>query len=166
MANRGKSPQALGDWLQVPEGIEKAIEGLTEDDLDLRGGSDGWSIRETVHHLVEANLVASSIVIAAMGKSGCTYDWSWLNPDAAWMERMGYGSAPVGPALEMLRALGRHLSGLLGAAPDASRREVKLIDAPGAELRAMTVEEVLRQEAEHAQEHLRGVLETRKRHGR
>ena len=81
MTNRSESAETLDGWLRVPDGIEKAIEGLTEDALDLSGGSNGWSIRENVHHLVEANLVASNIVVAvvaALAQSGCTYDWSWM----------------------------------------------------------------------------------------
>ena len=126
MAARAKPHEVLNAWIEIPDTIQNAIEGLTEDDLDRRGGSNAWSIRETVHHLVEANLVAASIVIAALGKSGCTYDWSWLNPDLAWMERMGYKAAPVAPATETLRVLTRHLSAVIEAAPDATRREVKL----------------------------------------
>jgi hypothetical protein len=90
VADRSELAEPLSAWLEVPRAIEEATGGLTDADLDLRGGSDGWTIRETVHHLVEANVVAGSIVIAALGKSGCTYDWSWLNPDRSWMERMGY----------------------------------------------------------------------------
>ena len=164
MINRSESAETLEVWLQVPDAIEKAIEGLAEDALDLNGGSNGWSIRENVHHLVEANLVASNIVVAALAKSGCTYDWSWMTPNASWMQRVGYKTAPVGPALKTLKALCRHISGLISASPGASRRHVKLLDAPGAKLRTMTVDDVLRQEVEHAEEHLRDVAETRKTH--
>ena len=160
MASKVKSTEALNAWIQIPNSIQHVIEGLTEVDLNVRGGSNGWSIRETVHHLVEANLVAASIVIAAIGKSGCTYDWSWLNPDLAWMERMGYKTAPIEPAIETLRALTRHLSSLIGAAPEVTRRKVKLLDEPGAELRAVSVAEILSEEAKHASEHLREVTAT------
>ena len=81
MGDQGTAAQALSDWLQVPRTIEVAIKGLTEDDLNFRGGSNDWSIRESVHHLVESNLVACGIAIAAVGKSGCTYDCSWMKPD-------------------------------------------------------------------------------------
>ena len=83
-------------------------------------------------------------------------------PNTSWMRRVGYDRAPVGPALETLKALCRHISGLIGTSPDASGREVKLLDAPGAELRTMTVDDVLRQEIEHAEQHLAEVAETRK----
>jgi hypothetical protein len=58
--------------------IEEAIAGLSATELDLSAGFDAMSPRETVHHLVEANIVASSIIIAALGASGSTFDWSWL----------------------------------------------------------------------------------------
>ncbi len=159
-ASRGKPIEALTAWVQIPVDIQSAIEGLTGDDLDLRGGPEGWSIRETIHHLVEANLVAGSIIIAALGQSGCTYDWSWLNPDLAWMERMGYKTAPVEPAIEALRALTRHLSGVIDAAPDARQREVKLLDAPGAQPRSVSIEEILVEEVKHVSGHLREVTAT------
>ena len=69
MAGLTKAGEALQAWLMIPAEIEKALQGLPEEDLDLRGGPDGWSIRETVHHLVEANLVASNIVIAALARA-------------------------------------------------------------------------------------------------
>src|SRR6516165_7078695 len=84
MGDERASVQPLGEWLQVSRSIEIALEGLTEADLNFRGGSNGWSIRENVHHVVESNLVACTIVIAAVGKGGITYDCSWMNPDRAW----------------------------------------------------------------------------------
>src|SRR5262245_29279940 len=77
MGNERASVQTLSEWLEVSRSIEIALEGLTEDDLNFRGGSNGWSIRENVHHVVESNLVACTIVFAVVGKSGFTYDCSW-----------------------------------------------------------------------------------------
>lgn len=70
----------LTAWASIPRKIRRAIEGLSEGDLKARSGSEGWSIREYVHHLVEANLVASTIVLAALGRPGCRFDWSWMIP--------------------------------------------------------------------------------------
>jgi hypothetical protein len=139
MGDQHASVQPLSEWLHVSRAIETALEGLTENDLSFRGGPNGWSVRETVHHVVESNLVACTIAIAAVGTGGCTFDCSWLNPDRAWMERMGY-SGPVAPAIEALSAVCRYGSALLGAAPDALRREIKLLGAPGTEPYPMTVE--------------------------
>ena len=165
MGDERASVQPLSDWLQVSRTLEIALEGLTEDDLHFRGGPNGWSIREVVHHLVESNLVACTIAIAAAGTGGCTYDCSWLNPDRAWMERMGYRGA-VAPAIEVLSASCRYVSALLSAAPDALRREIKLLGAPGTEPYPMTVEEMIRQEVEHTQQHLQEIDETLKQRPR
>lgn len=165
MAGPAEPTEALRAWLMIPWNIEKALEGLPEEDLDLRGGMEGWSIRESVHHLVEANLVASNMMIAGLAKSGSIYDWSWVTPDASWMQRVGYDTAPVRPALETLRALGEHIAGLIRAS-DGFQRQVQLLDAPGAKLYTKTVKEILTQEIEHAEEHLRVVAQTRAAHGR
>jgi hypothetical protein len=158
---------ALVAWRAIPGSIEEAIAGLAEQDLELRGGADGMSIRETVHHLAEAGLIASNIILAALARgNGTVFDWSWVYPNAAWNERMGYAGAPVAPALRTLSALGEHIGGLIERRPDALQQEVRLLDAPGAALYARSVEGVLEQEVEHAHGHLRGVAETRKAHGR
>lgn len=154
-------PAELRAWLRIPGDIEKALVGLDEQGLDLRGGPEGWSIRETAHHLVEANLVASTIVIAGLARSGCLYDWSWVTPDAAWMRRVGYTKAPIAPALEALRALGAHVAGLIGGTPGGLRRRIRLLDEKGAKPRARTVGQVLAEEVEHAAGHLGEVAEIR-----
>jgi len=82
MKRLAKQVSALRAWTSIPREIRRGVAGLSTRDLTVRGGSEGWSIREYVHHLVEANLVASNIVLAALGKPGCTYDWSWVTPDA------------------------------------------------------------------------------------
>ncbi len=164
MSDQLAPAEPLSDWLQVPRSIEIALEGLTEDDLDLRGGSDGWSIREHVHHLVESHLVACNIVIAAVGTGGCTFDCSWMNPDREWMERMGYRGA-VAPAIEVLSPVCRYVSALL-AAPDALRREIKLLGAPGTEPYLMTVEQMIRLEVQHVRRHLQEIDEILKQRPR
>jgi hypothetical protein len=146
----------IATWSDIPDAIAEAI---ARADLDRRGGPHQWSIRESVHHLVEANLIAAGMMIAALGKSGSTFDWSWLNPDRGWMTRLGYDRAEVGPALDLLRALCRHVSALLDANPKARQRKVTLFDTPGGKRYTKTIAQILEQEIEHAEEHLRMVRE-------
>ena len=166
MNQRPRSPAVAQAWLRLPKTIEDAIDGLTEKDLDLRGGPERWSIRETVHHLVESNLIASNIIIAALATNGGTYDWSWVMPNGAWMKRLGYGAAAIEPSLVMLEALCAHVSRVLLAAPGSMRRHVMLLDAPGAALRRRTVAQVLADECEHARHHLDDLLATRRAYDR
>jgi len=166
MGEQGAMVQPLGDWLQVSRAIEVAIDGVTEVELDFRGGSNGWSIRENIHHLVESNVVACSIAIAAVGESSCAFDCSWMTPDRSWMERTGYTRAAVAPAIDALSALCRYVASLLNASPDVLQREVKLLAVPGEVPYSMTVEHMIRQEVEHVQLHLQDITEALKQRPR
>jgi len=153
--------RALAAWASIPRDIRRATKGLSDRDLKARGGSEGWSIQEYAHHLVEANLIASNIILAALGRPGSTYDWSWVIPDRKWMKRLGYDRAPLGPALELLEALCAHVTGLARGAPGSMKQSVRLIDSPGARPRRRTVRQVLDDEREHARHHLRDIADTR-----
>ena len=152
---------AVTGWIGIPGLLRQAIGGLSEGELELRGEREGMSIRETVHHLAEANIVAASIMIAAIGKNGCTYDWSWLYPDRAWVGRMGYETAPVEPALNIINALCTQIANLVTVNPEILTREVHLFDAPGEEIYSMTVADIMRQEIDHAAEHLSDIRKIR-----
>jgi hypothetical protein len=149
-----KPDKVVARWMAIPDRLRKVARGLSEARLDDRGGPDRMTIRETVHHLVEANLVASNIVIAALANSGSSFDWTWVNPNASWMRRLGYDKAPVGPAISTLAALTRHLAAILSVTPGGLRRTVQLNDAPGAPRYTKTVRQILGDEVNHAREHL------------
>jgi len=151
------------EWKGIPGRLRRAISGLSARDLRRRGGSEDISIAEYAHHLVEANIVASTIALAALGKPGCVFDWSWMYPDARWVKNLGYARAPLGPALGVLEALCRHVAGLARAAPGGLSRSVRLVDSPGARPRRRTLEQVFAEECEHARHHLRDIAETRKK---
>ena len=104
-------------------------------------------------------------MIAGMGASGSTYDWSWMYPNVAWAKRMGYSTAPVRPAIETLKALTGYFSILLDDEEKLSH-QVNLLNSPGSELQSTTVRDVILQEIEHAHMHLRDVAEIRTRHSR
>src|SRR5688572_19136236 len=103
----------LTAWQRIPGDINDLIAGRSDEELADLPGSEGLSVKEVVHHLAEANIVAAGMIIAALGASGSTYDWSWLWPDPAWAKRLGYDKAPVGPALEALKGLIGHISNLV-----------------------------------------------------
>ena len=145
---------SLQSWLTVPHLVEKSITGLADADLDRRAGPHSSSIRENVHHILESNLIAVTIMLAALARDKVTYDWSWVYPNAAWMQRMNYTTAPIAPALATLRALCKYYAVLIDNIPDALSREVQLLDAPGAALYSKTVEGILEQEYKHAEGHL------------
>jgi hypothetical protein len=152
MAAPAEDPIAA--WKSIVGLIHAHIEGRTGVDLDRRDDGESMTRREVVHHVVEANVVAASIVIAALGSPGCAFDWSWMLPFGPWLERMRYADKPIGPALKLCEALNEYVVNLVSPPPGGLQRAVLLVDQPGAEPRRTTVGRVLLQEAEHAREHL------------
>jgi hypothetical protein len=104
--------------------------------------------RETVHHIVESNLVASNLILAALGADEPCYDWSWMVPDEKWMKRVGYAKVDVAPAITLLRALTTHIAALL----DEEKMTRRLRFTSSNDVK--TIEEILSDEVEHAREHL------------
>jgi hypothetical protein len=159
---RASDARILREWLALPARLGAAVSGLRATQLDARRSPQSLSPRETVHHLVEANVIASSILLAALATDGGPYDWTWVWPNGAWMKRMGYDRAPVGTAIPLLRAIGRHFEVLIEANPGAMRRKVTLFDTPEGKRYRKTVAQVLATEVAHAEEHL-GDLPARSR---
>jgi hypothetical protein len=54
----------------------------------------------------------------------------------------------------MLRALTRHIAELIAHRPGAMKRTVSLNDSPGAARYRRTIEEIMREQIEHAESHL------------
>src|SRR5688572_24112695 len=116
----------LDAWRKIPDRVEGVMRG---GDLDrVIDPAHEVTAREFVHHVVEANVVAASILIAALGAPGSTYDWSWMQPFGPWMDRLDYRRKPVEPAVALLRALNAWVVAQIEPLPDALSREVFLRD--------------------------------------
>lgn len=151
----------LKAWSSIPRLLRNSVAGLSARQLDGRHGSENWSIREYVHHLIEANIIASTIVIAALGKPGSVYDWSWVQPEGEWVTRLGYNRVALEPGLALLELLCRYITLVVRTSPRGLAGHVQLKDTGAGALDKRTVEQVLRDEWEHAQHHLHDIAEAR-----
>jgi hypothetical protein len=136
----------LDDWRQLPSRVDAIAAGDPE-----AQANGGMTRRQLVHHLVEAHVVAASVVIAALGAPGSVYDWSWMQPFGPWLGRLAYDKQPIEPALALMRALNVWVANVVEAAPPGGNTQQR--DAPDAELRRMSIEDLLRQEIEHVHGH-------------
>src|ERR1043166_6882486 len=119
----------LDEWAALPDAIERAM-----------------APRETVHHLLEANLVASNMIVAAPGPAEYLFDWTWLFPDDAWNERLGYAQVDERLAIELFRALTKYISALLTRDPKLMQRRIRLKDSGNSEPYAISIEGILARE--------------------
>jgi hypothetical protein len=150
----------LTAYERIPEKITAALARAPADKLEIRCAGSQMSLRETVHHIVEANIVAASMLIAALGSDRATYDWSWLWPGRDWCDRMRYDAVPLDAAITTLNGLIRHIVNMINVRPDAAERKVSVHDLPGETLYFRTIPEILHQEAKHVDEHLAEIMST------
>lgn len=147
----------LRSWRRIPRQVEKTVRGLSKEEIESRKSRDFMSIHETVHHVAEANIIAASMIIAAIGKDGTTYDWTWLYPNLDWIKRCGYAQAPIKPVIKMLDCMNEHIANLVRVNPKVLKRKVTVYDTPGGKKYTMTVEEIMNHEVSHAIDHLKEV---------
>lgn len=144
----------ISAWQHVPVEIDCLVAGHSDKALASIPGSEGLSVKEVVHHLTEANIVAASMIIAALGASGSTFDWSWLWPNREWNDKLQYEEVPLQPSIKTLRGLIEHISNLISVDKETLEREIRLFDTPGGETYVKTVADLVQQEVDHATQHL------------
>lgn len=104
----------------TPDGLQRAVEDLTDRQLSQPEAPGKWSIRHVVWHLADADLVWGyrlRMVLAQDRPMLTGFDQD------RWAERLRYDQAPVEMALEEFRVLRRSNLRLIAAAtPDDLRR--------------------------------------------
>lgn len=108
------SSQQIDIWIQeikdLPKQIRQALDGLTEQQLDLPYREGGWTIRQVVHHLADSHINSYTRFRLALTEDKPTiktYDeqlWAEL-PDAKW--------APVEVSLQLLESVHKRWGMLL-----------------------------------------------------
>ena len=140
-------------WRSIPGLVRARIADCGEEELDRRPDADSLTLREAVHHVVEANVVAASVVIAALGSPGCVYDWSWMQPFGPWLQHLRYSDREIAPAVTLLTALNDYVAALIAPLPDGLSRSLQVVVAPDVPRQTMTIADLLRAEVEHARSH-------------
>jgi hypothetical protein len=158
--------EILTRYLTLPDQLETALVGLAESDLDLARAPAAWTIRQIVHHIVDADDVTKIIVKAALGNFGCVFGLAWYDPNNTWAKTLDYARREITPALALLRANHRDLELLLCRLPEAWERHVLLQRDQNSEARKITVAQLIQSQTGHALHHIEQIRETRKAHGR
>lgn len=158
--------EILVRYLTLPDELEAALTGLTETDFDLTRSTEAWTIRQIVHHIVDADEVTKLIIKAALGNSGCTFGLEWYDLKNSWVTILNYANRPITPALALFRANHRDLESLLNHLTEAWERYVMLKRDANSELRKMTVGQLIQTQTGHAFHHIEQIRTTRQVHGR
>jgi uncharacterized damage-inducible protein DinB len=163
--NEKTTEEMLTEFCALPDRLEAAIERLTEEELDAVRGEDKWSIRQIVHHIVDSDTLVRTLIEAALGNSGCTYDQGWYDTDNAWAETLDYANRSLAPAVLLFRASHLHLEELLRRLPAPWEKYVHLKWEKEPEGRKVSVRYLIQGRIHHTLHHLEQIRATRKVHG-
>ena len=145
----------IGDISELPANIKKAVENLTDEQLDTPYRPDGWTVRQLVHHIADSHL--NSIV---RFKLALTEDVPTIRPyfEDRWAT-LGDSSLPIEPSLKILEGLHLRWTTLLDSMSDADFRR-KLIHPDSGE---WTLEQFLGLYSWHSRHHTAHITNLRER---
>jgi len=94
----------LHQLAEVPDRLRAAVAGLSDEQLDTPYRQDGWTVRQVVHHLADANMnwyVRTKLALTEPNPTVSPYD------EAIWAELGDAREQPVEPSLILLEGLHR-----------------------------------------------------------
>ncbi len=157
--------EALKRYAEGPDLLEAALAGLSEGDLDACS-EDGWSLRQIVHHVADADSMWMANVRIAIISPGARVGLGWHPGNRGIADALRYAHRLVGPAMALFRATREHIAQMLSGIDDAEDGFIIVVDLPEwAEVREekITVGEYIRGLARHVDEHVREIDRIRQR---
>lgn len=143
---------------ELPQRVIDAVTGLTNEQLDTRYRPDGWTVRQTVHHLADSH--SNSLT---RFKLALTEDESpTIRPyyEERWAE-LGDSKLPIDVSIKMLESLHTRWTALLESMSDADYQRSFIHPETG----EWTLEAALALYAWHSQHHTAHITHLRDREG-
>lgn len=150
--------QMLTLFRAAPDRLERALDGLTEAQLDLVRAPGKWSIRQIVHHIADSAFGAIARLRYAVAEPGRLLHPNPYDPDR-WDAGLCSERRPIGPSVLLFRAAHAHMLQLIEYVPDALERYT--VNEAGAQAAVGRSVGML---AAHAAGHVEQIWETRRVH--
>ncbi len=146
-----------------PQMIMGAIQGLSEDQLDLKLSQDSWSIRQLIHHITDGDYLWKEFLLRAAGEPEKEFslEWYWCLPQDEWVKRWSYAGREVAHSLELFKANRLHTIELLEEVPGLWEKSLFIPTRQGGQER-VSVGEVVKMQAGHAVDHAEDIRLIRK----
>ena len=99
----------IGEIEALPERLEKAVDGLSDEQLDTPYRPNGWTVRQVVHHIADSHI--NSIT---RFKLGMTENNPTIKPyaEGEWA-KLADSKLPIEPSMQILKGLHHRLGILL-----------------------------------------------------
>lgn len=142
---------------ELPEKIAAAIEGLSDEQLDTPYRPEGWTVRQTVHHVADSHINSLCRFKLALTEDNPTirpyYEDRWAN--------LADSRMPVDVSLKIIEGVHARLVELLDSMTDEDFR--KTLQHP--ESGDWTLEKFLALYAWHSRHHTAHITRLRERNG-
>ncbi|MFZ0292618.1 MAG: bacillithiol transferase BstA [Candidatus Sulfotelmatobacter sp.] len=150
--------QYLADIEQTPSNLRKAVQGLSDQQLDTPYRPEGWTVRQVVHHVPDSHLNAYIRFKLALTEDEPTIK---SYAEDRWAQLADTQTTPVEVSLAMLNSLhARWVHLLRSLAPEQWKREFR-----HPELGAVPLEKNLALYAWHGRHHVAHITSLRERNG-
>lgn len=155
----------IARYAEGPNLLEKAIAGLSADELDLAESDDTWTIRQYVHHVVDGDDIWKAFIKQAIGNPSSRYElqWYWDLLQDEWVMRWDYANRAIEPSLGLYRASRAHIVQLLLRIPAAWERSLMIRWTNGDD-QDVKVSWVVEMQTQHVIGHVDDIRRARKIH--
>lgn len=156
----------LAQYADGPALLDSALAGLSESDLDLALSAESWSIRQTVHHIVDGDDIWKICIKTALGNSEAVFSLQWYTakPQMEWSESWAYARRDLESSLGLFHANRRHIVDLLEHIPGVCEKSVRCQLPEKPEMR-ITVFDVIELHIRHLTDHIKDIQAIRQAHG-
>ena len=155
---KNKKSERLKKYRSLSIKLQAVVSDFSEADLNFI--PDGkWSVRQIVHHVVDSDAVVKTMIMAAIGNSGCTYDQSWYPTDNSWASTMAYDQRDISSAVALFQANVIHLENLLRQIPEAWDRIVIFKWPKNPEGIQLSVDYLVNSRIDHTEHHINRIRE-------
>ena len=157
IANFSSRAENINTVANLPANIATAVDGLTDEQLDTPYRPEGWTLRQTVHHIADSH--ANSLI---RFKLALTEDAPTIRPymEDRWAE-LNDSKLPVDVSLQMIDAVHTRWLDLLHAMTDADFQREFVHPETG----NWPLEKALALYAWHSRHHTAHITSTRERLG-
>ena len=137
---------------KAPDELETTLKEITETQLDKRLTPETWSIRQTVHHLVDGDALWTLLMKTAIFNSGCSFDFGWYKSNDTSANELLYTKRSIEPVVQLFRANRAQMVQLFMLLDDRGDRYIQLTTPEGPD--TVTLSEMVAIQASHAMEHI------------
>jgi hypothetical protein len=146
--------ELLERFRRGPELVASALTGAAGAEVDFRPAPEEWSVRQIVAHLADSECVGAYRFRRVMAEPNPTIEWY---DEKAWAASLDYARRKYSQSLETFRRIRGENYELLKEVPEATWARTGV----HSQLGPLTLLELLRIYAEHAEGHTRQIRRVR-----